>query len=146
MIATIFLSFFFLFQTQSVLETPTPTPTPVSVMRPQTSPTPPVTPTPYPPVTVSVGATPKPTPMPVDEPPVVTRHSIRVGNLQLNYMVTTGFMPIKNKEGETEAKIFFMAERCLRFICRQTRKRQLINNCRIKTIKYYNFDLKIQPT
>ncbi len=109
MIATIFLSFFFLFQTQSVLETPTPTPTPVSVMRPQTSPTPPVTPTPYPPVTVSVGATPKPTPMPVDEPPVVTRHSIRVGNLQLNYMVTTGFMPIKNKEGETEAKIFFMA-------------------------------------
>ena len=44
-----------------------------------------------------------------EEPPVVAKHSIRAGNRQLNYTVTTGFMPIKNREGETEARIFYMA-------------------------------------
>jgi carboxypeptidase C (cathepsin A) len=45
-----------------------------------------------------------------EDPPVVTKHSARVGGRQLNYTVTTGFMPIKNgTSGETEAKIFFMA-------------------------------------
>jgi carboxypeptidase C (cathepsin A) len=45
-----------------------------------------------------------------EEPPVVTKHSARVGGRQLNYTVTTGFMPIKNAtSGDTEAKIFFMA-------------------------------------
>jgi carboxypeptidase C (cathepsin A) len=45
-----------------------------------------------------------------EEPPVVTKHSARVAGKQLNYTVTTGFMPIKNPtSGETEAKIFFMA-------------------------------------
>lgn len=45
-----------------------------------------------------------------DEPPVVTKHSARVGGKQINYSVTTGFMPIKNAvSGETEARIFYMA-------------------------------------
>ncbi len=56
--------------------------------------------------------TPKPpeTPKVADEPPVVTKHSSRVGGRQLNYTVTTGFMPIRNAvNGETEARIFYMA-------------------------------------
>ena len=45
-----------------------------------------------------------------DEPPVVTRHSARVGGRTLNYSVTTGFMPIKNAvSGDTEARMFYMA-------------------------------------
>jgi carboxypeptidase C (cathepsin A) len=55
--------------------------------------------------------TPRPSPTPDrDEPPVVTKHSMRVGSRQLNYTVSTGFMPIRNAvSGETEARIFFMA-------------------------------------
>lgn len=45
-----------------------------------------------------------------EDAPVVTKHSARVGGHQLNYSVTTGFMPIKNATtGDTEARIFFMA-------------------------------------
>jgi len=45
-----------------------------------------------------------------EDPPVVSKHSARVGGRQLNYTVTTGFMPIKNStSGETEARLFFMA-------------------------------------
>lgn len=44
-----------------------------------------------------------------ETPPVVTKHSIRVGSRTLNYTVTAGFMPIKNREGELEARIFFQA-------------------------------------
>ena len=45
-----------------------------------------------------------------EEPPVVTRHSARVGGKQLNYTVTTGYLPLDNEAtGQTEAKIFFMA-------------------------------------
>ena len=45
-----------------------------------------------------------------EEPPVVTKHSVRVGSRQLNYTVTTGFMPIKNAaSGEMEARMFYMA-------------------------------------
>lgn len=58
--------------------------------------------------------TPQPKPSPAaeqkDEPPVVTKHSVRVGSRTLNYTVTTGFMPLKNAvSGETEARIFYMA-------------------------------------
>src|SRR5215204_223694 len=56
--------------------------------------------------------TPKPTETTAqkDEPPVVTKHSARVGGRTLNYSVMTGFMPIKNAvSGDTEARIFFMA-------------------------------------
>ena len=82
MLATIFLSFLLLFQTSPMAPPQTPSP--------------------------------RPSPMPIvqmlDEPTAVTKHSIRAGNRQLNYTVTTGFMPIRNGQtGETEAKIFYMA-------------------------------------
>jgi carboxypeptidase C (cathepsin A) len=44
-----------------------------------------------------------------EEPPVVTSHELKVGAKVLKYKVTTGFMPLKNEEGKTEARIFFMA-------------------------------------
>lgn len=50
------------------------------------------------------------TPDAKEEPPVITKHSVRIGQRQLNYSVTTGFMPIKNAvSGDVEAKIFYMA-------------------------------------
>src|SRR5881394_3760314 len=49
-----------------------------------------------------------PTPTP-EEPPVVTHHSITVGGKELKYTATTGMMPIKNRDGETEARMFFVA-------------------------------------
>jgi carboxypeptidase C (cathepsin A) len=57
---------------------------------------------------------PRPSPSPIlqmlEEPTSIARHSIRAGGKQLNYTVTTGFMPIRNAQsGETEAKIFYMA-------------------------------------
>jgi carboxypeptidase C (cathepsin A) len=53
----------------------------------------------------------QPTPAPVpDEPPVVTKHEIRLDERTIKYTVTTGMMPIKNQvSGETEARLFFMA-------------------------------------
>ncbi|HEU5236983.1 MAG TPA: hypothetical protein VFU37_07565, partial [Pyrinomonadaceae bacterium] len=51
---------------------------------------------------------PSPSPVP-EETPVVTHHSINVGGKELRYTATVGMMPIKNREGETEARIFFMA-------------------------------------
>src|SRR6267142_827479 len=50
----------------------------------------------------------RPTP-PAEEPPVVTKHEIRAGGKTLRYTATVGMMPLKNREGETEARIFFMA-------------------------------------
>src|SRR3989442_7049861 len=44
-----------------------------------------------------------------EEAPVVTRHEIRAGGKTLRYTATVGMMPIKNRDGETEARIFFMA-------------------------------------
>src|SRR5262249_26492319 len=44
-----------------------------------------------------------------EELPVVTHHEIRVGGKTLRYTATSGMMPIKNRDGETEARIFFMA-------------------------------------
>ena len=78
MLATIFLSFFFLFQTPTITATPAPTSAPKVEQK--------------------------------EEPPIVQKHSVRVGNRTLNYTTTTGFMPIRNAQtGETEARIFFMA-------------------------------------
>lgn len=52
----------------------------------------------------------KPLDAKMDEPPVVTHHSVRAGGRLLNYSVTTGFMPLKNAvSGDVEARIFFMA-------------------------------------
>ena len=49
---------------------------------------------------------PAPTP---EEPPVVTHHEIKVAGKTLRYTATVGMMPIKNRDGETEARMFFMA-------------------------------------
>src|SRR6266478_6504333 len=50
----------------------------------------------------------RPTPA-AEEIPVVTKHEITVGGKTLHYTATVGMMPLKNREGETEARIFFMA-------------------------------------
>src|ERR1043165_3954245 len=50
----------------------------------------------------------RPSPSP-EEPPVVTHHEIRAGGRTLRYTATAGMMPIKNREGETEARMFFTA-------------------------------------
>jgi carboxypeptidase C (cathepsin A) len=44
-----------------------------------------------------------------DEKPITTRQELRLGSRVLKYSVTTGVLPLKNKEGETEARLFFMA-------------------------------------
>src|SRR5688572_27505243 len=51
-----------------------------------------------------------PTPPVPEEPPVTTRHEIKIGERTLKYATTTGLMPIKNvRTGETEARLFYMA-------------------------------------
>src|SRR5437588_8801617 len=77
-------------------------------------------PTPIPQATASPSASPsgpaaaqgrpqqQPSPTP-EEPPVVSKHEIRVGGKTLRYTATVGMMPIKNRDGETEARMFFMA-------------------------------------
>ena len=45
-----------------------------------------------------------------EEKPVVTNHELRLaGGRVLKYSVTTGMLPLKNAQGETEADIFFIA-------------------------------------
>jgi len=44
-----------------------------------------------------------------EEKPVVTRQELRVGGRVLKYTVSTGLLPLRDKNGETEARIFFMA-------------------------------------
>jgi len=78
-------------------------------------------PTPTPPATAQPAASPSASPSgqtrrpqeqpspPAEEPPVVTHHEIKVGGKTLKYTATVGMMPIKNRDGETEARIFFMA-------------------------------------
>ena len=82
MLASIFLPFLLLFQAASITPRPAETPQPK----------------------------PSPTVEQKEEPPIVTKHSVRVGSRTLNYTTTTGFMPIKNdRSGETEARIFYIA-------------------------------------
>src|SRR5689334_19174057 len=51
---------------------------------------------------------PQPSPTPTPEiPPVVTRHEIHVGGSTIKYTAIAGMMPIKNRDGETEASMFF---------------------------------------
>jgi carboxypeptidase C (cathepsin A) len=54
------------------------------------------------------GAQERPSPSP-EETPVVTHHDIRAGGRTLRYTATAGMMPIKNRDGETEARMFFTA-------------------------------------
>jgi carboxypeptidase C (cathepsin A) len=65
-------------------------------------------PSPTPATTQTREARPQPSPTP-EEPPVVTKHEIRSGGTTLKYTATAGMMPIKNRDGETEARIFFMS-------------------------------------
>ena len=44
-----------------------------------------------------------------EQPPVVTHHSIHLNGRELKYTATTGLMPIKNSDGDTEAHIFYIA-------------------------------------
>ncbi|MEO8650337.1 MAG: peptidase S10 [Acidobacteriota bacterium] len=82
MIASIFLSFFLLFQM------PGATPTPRASESPR----------------------PTETPQPRETPPSITKHSVKVGSRTLNYTVTTGFLPIRNdRTGDIEARLFYMA-------------------------------------
>ena len=93
MFASIFLSFFLLFQTP-----PPATPTPTSQPTTTTTTTTKVTP---PPASIA---------QMLEEPTSIEKHSIRAGGRTLNYTTTTGFMPIRNAQtGEVEAKIFYMA-------------------------------------
>jgi hypothetical protein len=43
------------------------------------------------------------------EQPVVTHHTITLNGKPFAYTVTTGYLPLKNPAGETQARIFFMA-------------------------------------
>ena len=43
------------------------------------------------------------------EGPVVTKHKVDLGGKPLAYTATTGLMPIRNDQGETEAHIFYIA-------------------------------------
>ncbi len=52
---------------------------------------------------------PKPAPQPVNETPVVRQHQMTVNGKPLRYTTTTGMMPIRAANGETEAHIFYMA-------------------------------------
>ena len=41
--------------------------------------------------------------------PVVTQHSILLRGAKFEYTATTGQLPLKNDDGETEGRIFFVA-------------------------------------
>src|SRR5947208_3064802 len=80
------------------MQQPSPTPTAAA---PTASPT-------GSPATQQRGPAERPSPSP-EESPVVTKHEIRVGSRTLRYTATTGMMLIKSRDGETEARMFFMA-------------------------------------
>src|SRR6185369_1166873 len=44
-----------------------------------------------------------------EEKPVVTKHTIQSNGRSLSYTATTGFMPLKNAQGEIEANLFYVA-------------------------------------
>ena len=44
-----------------------------------------------------------------DEKPVVTHASVLIGGKTVKYTATTGFMPLRDADGVTEAKIFYVA-------------------------------------
>lgn len=90
MIASILLSFAFLFQTPMMPQRPVETTNRQTETTRQT-------------VASSIADM-------LNTPTSETKHSVSVGGKTLNYTVKTGFMPIMNQQnGETEAKIFYMA-------------------------------------
>lgn len=48
-------------------------------------------------------------PLSDDDKTIVTHHEILIHGTKLAYNATVGFLPIRNKQGETEARIFFTA-------------------------------------
>src|SRR5260370_37669080 len=104
MLAAIFLSFALLsFAQEAGKDRRQPAPLSQPTPTPQVMPSPAGSPSAQP-----RGPLERPTPSP-EEPPVVTRHETRVGGRTLRYTATVGMMPINNRDGETEAHIFFMA-------------------------------------
>jgi carboxypeptidase C (cathepsin A) len=93
--AFLILCFALLYPGQQPAQQPAQTPQ-VAAPSPQT---PAASPTPSPQRTPEQ---PKP-----EEPLVVTKHEIRLGNRTLKYTATVGMMPIKNRDGDIEARIFF---------------------------------------
>src|SRR2546425_11087213 len=79
----------------------TPTPTPLRRASPRGPPT-------GPPSGQQRTPQERPSPSP-EEPPVITKHEVHAGGRTLRYTATVGMMPIKNRDGEPEARIFFMA-------------------------------------
>lgn len=65
------------------------------------------TPSPSPAAAPAASAQKSPEPPKPEETPVVTKHEIRVNGKVLRYTATVGMMPIKNREGDTEARIFY---------------------------------------
>ena len=76
----------------------TPTPTPQAMASPAAAPA-------GSPSAQQRGPQERPSPSP-EEPPVITKHEVHVGGRTLRYTATVGMMPIKNRDGETEARIF----------------------------------------
>src|SRR5262249_13572717 len=44
-----------------------------------------------------------------DTPPVVTKHELTIGEKALKYTASVGMMPIRDRDGTTEAHIFYIA-------------------------------------
>ncbi len=44
-----------------------------------------------------------------DEKPIVTHHELKLGEKTLKYQATAGLMPLRDGEGKTEARIFYIA-------------------------------------
>ncbi|MCS7024875.1 MAG: peptidase S10 [Bryobacteraceae bacterium] len=53
--------------------------------------------------------TPIPTAPAQPDTPTVRKQELKLGNRLLRYTTTTGFLPIKNESGETEASVFYIA-------------------------------------
>jgi carboxypeptidase C (cathepsin A) len=102
MLAVIFLFFGFVSFGQEPEGRRAQQPPPQAAAAPQSTPSPSASPAP------ALRRPDQPQP-PAEEPPVVTHHEIKVGGKTLRYTATVGLMPIKNRDGETEARMFFMA-------------------------------------
>jgi len=48
-------------------------------------------------------------PQGLDDPPVQTKHSIMVHGSKISYTATAGYIPIRDKEGVTQGRMFFVA-------------------------------------
>jgi carboxypeptidase C (cathepsin A) len=51
----------------------------------------------------------EPATQPVEEKPVATEHETTIGGNRINYIATTGQIPLKDDAGKTKARIFFVA-------------------------------------